>query len=311
MSIWNDFVKPIVVLGVICLVTSALLAVTNNATAPIIEKNAKEVANAARRELLPAADDFKLMDATAENVTEMYEATNGAGYVLTAQSKGYGGQVPVMVAFDKDGVISAVKFLDNSETPGLGQKVKSEAFQGQFAGMKNENFGLSAIDAISGATISSGAAVSAINAAIDLYNKEVGGVEKIELTPEQVREKILPDAGAITLQSGAPEGVTEWYKGESYGTVIYVEVPGFYKKPLIAAVGFDDSGVITGTWFNADNETDGVGKQIGTDQAFADQFIGKTAATPFDAVAGATVSSTAAADAVQKAIDGYNAIQGG
>lgn len=31
---WNDFVKPIVVLGVICLVTSLLLAVTNNVTAP-------------------------------------------------------------------------------------------------------------------------------------------------------------------------------------------------------------------------------------------------------------------------------------
>ena len=29
---WNDFVKPIVVLGVICLVTSLLLAVTNNVT---------------------------------------------------------------------------------------------------------------------------------------------------------------------------------------------------------------------------------------------------------------------------------------
>ena len=37
---WNDFVKPIVVLGVICLVTSLLLAVTNNVTAPIIAENA-------------------------------------------------------------------------------------------------------------------------------------------------------------------------------------------------------------------------------------------------------------------------------
>ena len=42
---WNDFVKPIVVLGVICLVTSLLLAVTNNVTAPIIAENAVKTAN--------------------------------------------------------------------------------------------------------------------------------------------------------------------------------------------------------------------------------------------------------------------------
>lgn len=41
---WNDFVKPIVVLGVICLVTSLLLAVTNNVTAPIIAENAVKTA---------------------------------------------------------------------------------------------------------------------------------------------------------------------------------------------------------------------------------------------------------------------------
>ena len=46
---WNDFVKPIVVLGVICLVTSLLLAVTNNVTAPIIAENAVKTANARGR----------------------------------------------------------------------------------------------------------------------------------------------------------------------------------------------------------------------------------------------------------------------
>ena len=46
---WNDFVKPIVVLGVICLVTSLLLAATNNVTAPIIAENAVKTANATRQ----------------------------------------------------------------------------------------------------------------------------------------------------------------------------------------------------------------------------------------------------------------------
>ena len=196
---WNDFVKPIVVLGVICLVTSLLLAVTNNVTAPIIAENAVKTANATRQALLPSADTFTEVapETPTEGVTAIYKADNDSGYVITAQAKGYGGEVPVMVAFNAEGTIEAVQFLDNDETPGLGQKVKSEAFQSQFSGMPAEEFGLSDIDAITGATISSGAAASAINAAIAAYNQEAGvaGEDLSALSPEELRAALLPDAG--------------------------------------------------------------------------------------------------------------------
>ncbi len=173
MNAWNNFGKPIVVLGVICLVASLLLAMTNNVTDPIITENAIRTANATRQALLPEADSFSEVTlpegAGGGNVTEAYAADNGAGYVITAQAKGYGGQVPVMVAFGADGAIASVRFLDNSETPGLGQKVKDDAFQGQFSGMAAEAFTLDDIDAVTGATISSRAATTAINAAIEVY----------------------------------------------------------------------------------------------------------------------------------------------
>ena len=116
---WNDFVKPIVVLGVICLVTSLLLAVTNNVTAPIIAENAVKTANATRQALLPSADTFTEVapETPTEGVTAIYKADNDSGYVITAQAKGYGGEVPVMVAFNAEGTIEAVQFLDNDETP--------------------------------------------------------------------------------------------------------------------------------------------------------------------------------------------------
>lgn len=308
-KLWNDFGKPIVVLVAICIITSGLLAVTNDITAPIIEENAIKAANAVRTALLPEADAFEPFETDVAGVTEAYRATNDTGYVITAYAKGYAGSVPVMVAFAPDGKILAVNFLANEETPGLGQKVRTEGFQAQFAGMEAENFGLSAIDAISGATISSGAAVTAINAAIDAYKAEAGVAEEV-LSPEELRAVLLPDAGAITPLDTLPEGVTEGYKGETYGTILYVEVPGFYKKPLIAAVAFDDDGVITGAWFDASNETEGVGIQVGTDKAFAAQFIGKTNGDGADAVAGATVSSQAAMNAVTAAADAYKTMKG-
>lgn len=310
---WNDFVKPIVVLGVICLITSLLLAVTNDVTAPIIEENSIKTANATRQALLPAADTFTAVEpeTPTEGVTEIYKADNDTGYVITAQSKGYGGEVPVMVAFNADGNIEAVKFLDNDETPGLGQKVKNESFQSQFSGMPAEEFGLSDIDAITGATISSGAAVSAINAAITAYNQEAGvaGVDLSSLSPDELRAALLPDAGAITPVDVSIDGVTEAYRGENYGVIIYAQTEGFYKKPVTAAVAFDDDGVITGVYIDASNETTDVGGQVGRPR-FAQQFVGKTSLDGVDAVAGATISSTAAMDAVQIAIDAFSTVKG-
>lgn len=316
MSIWTDFVKPVVVLGTIAAVTSALLAVTNSVTAPVIAENTARIADETRKALLPAAAGFAevVPETETDGVTDIYEATDGTGYVVSAEAAGYGGQVPVMVAFDADGNIAAVRFLSNSETPGLGQKVRDEDFGAQFAGMPAAAIGLSDIDGIAGATISSGAAVSAVNAAITAYSAEAG-VEQIDLaamTPEEVRDYVLPEAGGFTEQStdAGVDGVDAvWYKGERYGAVVYASVPGFYgeKKPLTAVVGFDDDGVITGVWFDASNETDGVGSQVGASQSFAGQFVGGTSAE-VDAIAGATVSSTAAMDAVDRAIAGHSAL---
>ena len=70
----NDFVLPIVVLTVICIVVSLALAFTEQATAPIIAAAEKAAAEAAEREVLPSADSFELVQATGlpDGVTEVY-----------------------------------------------------------------------------------------------------------------------------------------------------------------------------------------------------------------------------------------------
>lgn len=45
---WKELGRPVVVLGAVCLIVTALLAVTNQFTAPIIERNAKAKADASR-----------------------------------------------------------------------------------------------------------------------------------------------------------------------------------------------------------------------------------------------------------------------
>ena len=173
----KETLKPIFVLTGICLIVAVLLAATNGITAPIIAANAEATA-----QLLPEADNFEVVPVEAEGVTEAARAENGAGWVITAQAQGYGGMVPVMVAFGEDGTIRAVQFLANDETPGLGQKVRNEDFSSQFAGKTAEN--AYQIDTISGATISSNAAIVAVEHACAAYEALASGGQSAQSTQE-------------------------------------------------------------------------------------------------------------------------------
>ena len=170
MSHWNKIFKPIVVLCVICVVITGALAATNGVTAPIIEAATAAAQEAARMELVPEASSFEQIEGIAvENVSAVYMADNGEA-VITCHGKGYGGNITVMVAFTTEGTIKQIKITEQAETAGLGSKIQSEAsFAASFAGLPAEDFTVSDIAAISGATISSKAVTAAVNAAIDAY----------------------------------------------------------------------------------------------------------------------------------------------
>ena len=75
-----------------------------------------------------------------------------------------------MVAFTTDATVKQIKITEQAETAGLGTKIVSEpSFQESFAGLPAQDFTVSDIAAISGATISSKAVTAAVNAAIDAY----------------------------------------------------------------------------------------------------------------------------------------------
>lgn len=170
MSNWNKIFKPIVVLCAICIVITGALAATNQVTAPIIEAATIAAQEAARTELLPEATGFDKVEVAADNVTDVYVSQNGVGAVITSNAKGYGGTITVMVAFNPDDTVKQIKITEQSETAGLGAKIQSNKdFQESFNGLPAKNFTVSDINAITGATISSKAVVSAVNAAIDAY----------------------------------------------------------------------------------------------------------------------------------------------
>jgi electron transport complex protein RnfG len=164
----DSAIKSLVVLTLICLVVTAALALTNNVTRPVIEAASAERETVARLEILPEADDFTEItnDAFSDAVASVYEANNGAGYVITTVVSGYGGDMTVMCGIGADGLITDTKVMSHNETPTLGGKVAESPYKDQFVG---KDASLEGVDTISGTTISSLAFENAITEAFGAY----------------------------------------------------------------------------------------------------------------------------------------------
>lgn len=154
-------------LTVIAGVCAACLAYVNMLTkGPIAEMQVKN-ANAAARAVMPAG----VVDVVEENGIYIGKDSGGkvAGYAARGKdSGGYGGDIVLMVGFEADGcTLVCYKALQATETPGLGTKLSSPEFAGQFAG-KIVNTALKVkadggvISAITSATITSRAVCRAI-----------------------------------------------------------------------------------------------------------------------------------------------------
>ena len=164
--------KSIVVLVVICLLTSAALAVVNHFTAPVSKANAEARAEQARLDAVPDAASFQLVETTLpEEVVSAYLALAEAGppmsYLFTVEGQRFGRTTHVMCVIDTDGLIRACRTMDvSSETTTLGGQTANESYTGQYTG---QDASLSGVSAISGATITSTAYRGCVETAFEAY----------------------------------------------------------------------------------------------------------------------------------------------
>ena len=167
---------PIIVLVSICLVAGALLGVVHQVTAPVAAANADAAAQETYATLVPEAASFEPVDCGVDGCTAALRALDASGqpiaHIVVAESKGYGGPVPIAVAFGPDGAVVGITAMPNDETPGLGTRIAEDEYIGQYVGRPAEATAETDVDLISGATISSRAALAAYNIAVEAY-KEV------------------------------------------------------------------------------------------------------------------------------------------
>ena len=289
MSMFKDFVLPPLVLTVIAGVTTAALVLTEGVTTPIIEEQQAAAADAARVAVLPEADSFTqcTVEEMPEGGIDAYQADNGAGYVITAEARGYGGQLRVMVGIGSDGLITGTEVLVNNETQGLGSRVSEHDFMDQYIGKDST---LEGVQAISGTTISSNAFSNAVKTAYQIYGElagvEVAGTER-EPISDEVKAQLFPNV--TEFQRYAVDG--EAYRAGDEGTIIVTSNAGFAGN-VTTAIGFDANGAVSGVVFTESSETEGYGAQY-TQSSWIEAQVGKTSAGEISAISGSTVTHEA------------------
>ena len=176
----------VLVLTGITIICVGLLAAMNEVTKePIAAANAKTLSDAVNA-VVPGFDNNPIQEMKIQDVDgvsyKIYPAMKGGesiGAAIESTVMGFGGDLTILVGFNKDGQINDYSLLNHAETPGLGAKAdtwfKSGA-KGDITGKSPKDGTLTVskdggqIDAITASTITSRAFLKAVNAAYAAFS---------------------------------------------------------------------------------------------------------------------------------------------
>lgn len=168
----REIMKLGVILGLVCAIAGASLAVVNGITIDIIADRQEQALMAKLQTLVPGAERFEKMETEEGGVYYVgWDNNSVVGAVVEGTAKGYGGEMNLLVAIDGDGKISGVEVGSHGETIGIGTRVMEPEFLQQFSGHDSTEQVVAGqgVDVITGATASSRAVMSSVNNALELY----------------------------------------------------------------------------------------------------------------------------------------------
>ena len=150
---------------------AAALAGVNAITKDAIAANQEKKTQDALALVLPDAGNLQKQELTADAGIGSEVYTDGQSYAVKVLPSGFDGTITMMVGI-ADGKVTGISVISHTETPGLGavaaaQIAKGEAFRSQFVGQEGTLSIGNQIDAMSGATITSTAVVTGVNAALN------------------------------------------------------------------------------------------------------------------------------------------------
>ena len=181
MAVQSSFKNMTLCLFAVCIVSSALLAAVYAVTKEPIDAAARAKTTNAIAQAVPEFEGEPVsctIEVGGKEYSYYVVSKDGVpeGYAINTSSVGYGGPVALMVGMTADRVVYNTTVLSQSETPGLGAKCTEPEFDDQFRNFTPSEKKLSVkkdggdIDAITASTITSRAYVSAVEAAVTVFD---------------------------------------------------------------------------------------------------------------------------------------------
>ena len=192
--------KPAITLCVITLIAGVALSGVYELTKEAIEEQKLAAEAESYKAVCPGAEEFSSdaeLDAIVHGLGDAIYGTEfgkvhinkaivgkntageTVGYVIKVTTRdGFDGDIVMSVGLDLNGVITGIEFTEINETAGMGMLCAEPEFKDQFVGDDVDGFVLNKaggstepeqIDSVSGASISSGAIVNAVNAALHFF----------------------------------------------------------------------------------------------------------------------------------------------
>lgn len=201
--------KSVISLTVICAVVAILLGITNDITAPLIEKQESAAVSEALAVVMPDGEDFNSIDISsyklADTVTEVYSEKNG-GYVFKMATSGYASGMVILCGIDSEGKVTGATCIASSETNGAekdyGNKLVDKTVED-----------IDSVDTVSGSTKTSLGYRNAVKDALNSFIVLGGG--SVDMRGE---EEILADNLNTALPS-ANGKFTEIFITEDIGDI--------------------------------------------------------------------------------------------
>ena len=173
-------IKPALALFLTSVVVIAALTLVYSITEEPIRQNQLRRQETAMAEVLPQAELFAVMNGQAtDGILAIHVGLTQddvlVGYVFTLSPEGYSGNIDMMVGISvTDKVISGVRIMRHTETPGLGALAARADFYTKFDNLPLQPLSVvkhgakteTEIDAITSSTITTKAIVDAVNEAI-------------------------------------------------------------------------------------------------------------------------------------------------
>lgn len=169
----KDILRLTFTLLLITSIVAAALAGVNAITGPIIAGLQAQKIQDSVSAVLPGGGE-KLESYPDETGIVQAVYASESGYAIQVAPNGFGSAPIVMMVGVQDGAVTGLCVISHTETPSLGAVIAGEdtagnAFRDQFTGLTGElavTKDGGSVDSVTGATISSRAVVSGVNAAL-------------------------------------------------------------------------------------------------------------------------------------------------